>query len=128
MVFYYMILLISCFKYDGFILNMVIISNMDTQHNIWYLPSESNYVKSTNGKVSDLLIIMLIIVSLALTAGALFTPNTILLHILSLLKTAVLIILNKTWRRPLSQNIFKNFSNSHLLIKSTTFFKKNIKY
>ncbi len=28
------------FKYDGFILNMVIISNMDTQHNIWYLPSE----------------------------------------------------------------------------------------
>ncbi len=24
----------SCFKYDGFILNMVIISNMDTQHNL----------------------------------------------------------------------------------------------
>ncbi len=44
MLFYYMIWLISCFKYDGFILNMVIISNMDTQPNIWYLPSESNHV------------------------------------------------------------------------------------
>ncbi len=40
----------------------VIISNMDTQQNIWYLPSESNHVMSTNGKVSHLLIIMLITV------------------------------------------------------------------
>ncbi len=39
------------FKYDGFILNMVIISDMDTQHNIWYLPSESNHVMSTNEKL-----------------------------------------------------------------------------
>ncbi len=52
---------------------------------------------STNEKVSHLLIIMLIIVPLAPTAGALFTPNTILLHILSLFKkTVALIILNKT--------------------------------
>ncbi len=51
---------------------------------------------STNGKVSHLLIIMLITVSLAPTAGALFNPNTILLHILSLFKAVVLIILNKT--------------------------------
>ncbi len=55
---------LNIFKYDGFILNMVIISNMDTQHNIWYLPSESNHIMSTNGKVSDLLIIMLIAVRL----------------------------------------------------------------
>ncbi len=55
--FYYMIWL-----YD--ILNMVIISDMDTQHNIWYLPSESNHVMSTNGKVSNILIIMLIAVYL----------------------------------------------------------------
>ncbi len=48
------------FKYDCFILNMVIISDMDTQHNIWYLPSESNHVMSTNGKVTHLLIIILI--------------------------------------------------------------------
>ncbi len=64
---------IMFFKYDGFILNMVIISNMDTQHNIWYLPSESNHVMSTNGKVIHLLIIMLITVPLATTAGTLFT-------------------------------------------------------
>ncbi len=51
---------------------------------------------STNGKVSDLLIIMLITEALAPTAGVLFTPNTILLHILSLLKTVALIILNNT--------------------------------
>ncbi len=50
--------------FDGFILNVVIISNMDTQHNVWYLSSESNHVKLTNGKVSHLLIIMLIIVRL----------------------------------------------------------------
>ncbi len=42
---------------NGFILNMVIISNIDTQHNIWYYrPPESNHVMSTNGKVSHLLI------------------------------------------------------------------------
>ncbi len=35
MIFYYMIIIF--FKYDGFILNMVIISNMDTQHNIYHL-------------------------------------------------------------------------------------------
>ncbi len=46
----------------SFILEMVIISNMDTQHNIWDLPSESNHVMSTNGEVSHLLIIMLITV------------------------------------------------------------------
>ncbi len=69
-----------------FILNMGIISNMDTQHNILYLPSESNHVMSTIGKVSHLLMIMLITVPLAPTAGALFTPDTILLHILSLFK------------------------------------------
>ncbi len=86
MIFYYMIWLISCFLIWWFHINMVIISKMDTQHNIWYLPSESNHVMSTNGKVSDLLIIMLITVPLAPTAGALFTTNTILLHILSLFK------------------------------------------
>ncbi len=47
---------------------MVILSNMDTQYNIWYLPSESNHVMSTNGKVSHLLIIMLITVP--------FSPNS----------------------------------------------------
>ncbi len=107
---------------------MVIISNMDTQHNIWYLPSESNHVMSTNGKVSHLLIIMLITVPLALTAGALFTLNTILLHILSLFKNYCFNYLKQNWKsltRPLSQNICINFSDSHLLLKSTTF-KKNI--
>ncbi len=39
---------------------------------------------SINGKVSHLLIIMLITVLLSPTAGELFTPNTILLHILTL--------------------------------------------
>ncbi len=39
---------------------MGIISNMDTQHMIFSLPSESNHVMSTNAKVSYLLIIMLI--------------------------------------------------------------------
>ncbi len=29
-----MFILYNVFKYDGFIINMVIISNMDTQHNI----------------------------------------------------------------------------------------------
>ncbi len=41
---------------------------------------------STNEKVSHLLIIMLTTVPLGPTAGALFTPNTILLHIRSLFK------------------------------------------
>ncbi len=111
------------FKYDGFILNMVIICNMDTQYNIWYLPSESYHVMSTNEKVSLLLIIMLIIVPLAPTVGALFTPNTILLHILSLFKNCCFFVyLKQNWkslRRPLSQNIFNTFSDSHLLLKST---------
>ncbi len=39
------------FLNDGFILNMVIISDLYTQHIIWYLQSESNHVMSTNGKV-----------------------------------------------------------------------------
>ncbi len=34
---------------------MVIISNMDTQHNIYHL----NLTMSTNGKVSDLLIMLI---------------------------------------------------------------------
>ncbi len=105
---------------------MVIISKMDPQHNIWYLPSESNHVMSTNGKVSNLLIIMLITVPLAPTAGALFTPNTILLHILSLFKNCCFNYLNQNWkslRRPLSQNICINFNDFHLLLKSTTFKK-----
>ncbi len=58
---------------------MVFILKMGTQHNI-YLPSESNHVMSTNGKVSHIL--MLITVPLAPTAGGVFfTPNTMLLHI-----------------------------------------------
>ncbi len=63
---------------------MVIISNMDTYiiYDIYHL----NITMSTNGKVKNLLIIILIIVSLAPTAEALFTPNTLLLHILSLFK------------------------------------------
>ncbi len=65
---------------------MVIISNMDIQHNIWYL--HLNLIISTNGKVSDVLIMMLITVSLAPTAGVLFTTNTM-----------ILIILNKTENR-----------------------------
>ncbi len=32
----------SCFKYDGFILNIVIISNMDTQYNYILLPESNN--------------------------------------------------------------------------------------
>ncbi len=60
-----------------------------------YLPSESNHVMSTNGNVCHLLIIILITVPLAPTAGALFTPNTTLLHILFLFKNVALIILNQ---------------------------------
>ncbi len=54
---------------------MVIISKMDTKHNIYDI-YHLNLTMSTNGKVSDLLIIMLITVPLA----------QILLHILSLFK------------------------------------------
>ncbi len=77
---------------------MVIISDMDTQHrpNIWYLPSEFNHVMSTNGEVSHLLIMMLMTVPLAPTAGARFTTNPILINILSLFKTVSLIMLDKT--------------------------------
>ncbi len=82
------------FKYDGLILNMVIIANMDTQHNILYLPSESNNVMSTYGKVSHLLIILLITVSIAPTAELLFfTTNTILLHVLSLFKKLLILLI-----------------------------------
>ncbi len=77
---------------------MVIISDMDTQHrpNIWYLPS-------------DRLIMMLMTVPLAPTAGARFTPNTILINILSLFKTVSLIILDKT------ENHKDRCLDSHLL-------------
>ncbi len=53
---------------------------------------------STNGKVSHLLIVILIrlLCLLAPTAGTHFTPNTILLYIFCYLKTVALIILNKT--------------------------------
>ncbi len=52
---------------------------------------------STNGKVSDLLIIMLITVPLAPTAGAHFLPQILYFYILfSYLKTVALITLNKT--------------------------------
>ncbi len=51
---------------------MVFISNMDTSYNIWYLPSESNHVRSTNGKVGNLLIIMLITVR---WGGTVRVPN-----------------------------------------------------
>ncbi len=71
----------------------MIITNMDTQYNIWYLAFESNHVMSTNEKFIDLLIILFNYCALAPTAGGLFTPNTILLHILAL------IILNKTENR-----------------------------
>ncbi len=60
-------------------LNLFILYNV-------YLPSESNHVMSTNGNVCLLLIIILITVPLAPTAGALFTPNTTLLHIRFLFK------------------------------------------
>ncbi len=80
---------------------MVIISNMDTY--IIYDIYNLNLIMSTNGKVSDLLIIMLITAPLAPTAGALFTPNTILLPQIPYfyisfryLKAAALISLNKT--------------------------------
>ncbi len=74
-----------------FILNMGIISNMDTQHNILYLPSESNHVMSTIGKVSHLLIIMLITVPLAQQQG-LFLPQIPYFYILfCYLKTVALI-------------------------------------
>ncbi len=75
---------------------MVIISDMDTQYrpNIWYLPSESNHVNKW--KVTHLLIMMLMTVPLAPTAGVRFTPNTILINIISLFKTVSLIILDKT--------------------------------
>ncbi len=75
---------------------MVIISNMDTQHNIWYLPSESNHVISTNGKVSHLLIIMLILCAFSPNSRGAFYPNTILYIFFRYLKTVALIILNKT--------------------------------
>ncbi len=50
---------------------MVIISYMDTQYNIWYLPSESNQVMSIKN-VSDLLIIMLITVFSSKSWGAFY--------------------------------------------------------
>ncbi len=75
---------------------MVIISNMVTQHNIWYLPSESNHVMSTNGKVSHLLIIMLISVPLAPTAGVLLPQIPCFYIVFRYLNTVALIILNKT--------------------------------
>ncbi len=75
---------------------MGIISYMDIQHMIFSLPSESNVMPT---KVRHLLIIMLITVPLAPTAGVLFTPNTILFHVLSLFKTVALIILNKDENR-----------------------------
>lgn len=68
---------------------MVNISKVDTQLNIWYLSSKYNHVMLTNGKVSQQVIIILIIVPLALKAGT-FLP---LLHILLLLKN---FWLNKT--------------------------------
>ncbi len=75
---------------------MVIISNMDTQRNILYLPSESNHVMSTNGKVSDLLIIMLITVPLAPTARR-FLPQIPYFYIFfHYLKTVALVILSNT--------------------------------
>ncbi len=40
--YFIMIWLMSCFKYDGFILNIVIISNMDTQYNYILLPESNN--------------------------------------------------------------------------------------
>jgi len=65
--------------------------------------------------------------SFALTAGALFTPNTMLLHILPLLKNCCFNYLEQNWKsltRHLSQNIVNYFSNSHLLHNIF----KNIKY
>ncbi len=94
-----------------------------TQHNILYLPSESNM--STNGKVKHLLIIMLIItVHLAPTAWGFLTQ--IRLHVLSLFKNGCFDYLKQNWkslRIPLSQNTCINLSDSHLLLKSTTFKK-----
>ncbi len=102
---------------------MVIISNMNTQHNIWHLPSESNHVMSTNGKVSHLLIIV---------NYCAFSPNSrghflpqipcfyIFFRYLNNWKLFEKVIW-KLLRRSLSHNICINFSNSNLLLKSTTF-------
>ncbi len=106
------------FKYDGFILNMVNISNMDTQHN---LTSESNHVNKW--KVSDLLIIKLITASLAPTAGAFLLQIPYFYIFFRYLKTVALIILNKTenHKDEICLKIYAFiFSNSHLLLKSTT--------
>ncbi len=65
------------------------------QGHILYLPSESNHVMSANGKVSHLLIIMLITEPLAPTAGALFTPIPYFYIFFHYLKTVALIILTK---------------------------------
>ncbi len=76
---------------------MVIISNMDTQHNILYLPSESNHVMLTNGKVSHILIIILTTVYLAPNSRGRFLPHKPYFHILfCYLKTFALTILSKT--------------------------------
>ncbi len=67
---------------------------------------------------------MLIAVPLVPTARAPFTPNTILLHIISLFKkTVVLIILNKTENhKDLCLKIYTYiFCDSQVLLKSTTF-------
>ncbi len=121
MLFYYMIWLISCF----FSLNKVIISNMDTQPNI-YLPSESKHlVNKWKSQVSINYHINYCAHSDP-TAGALFTPNTILLRILSLFKYGFFNYLKQNWkllRRHLFQNISLNLSDSHLRLKSTTFKK-----
>ncbi len=66
---------------------MVIISKMDTKHNIYDI-YHLNLTMSTNGKVSDLLIIMLITVPLAQI------PYFYIFF--RYLKTVALIILNKT--------------------------------
>ncbi len=72
---------------------MVNISNMDTQHNIWYLPSEYNHVLSTNGKVSDLLIIN----HDAFSLKGCFLPQIPYFHIFfRYFKTVAFIILSKT--------------------------------
>ncbi len=103
---------------------MVIISKMDTQHNILYLPSESNHVMSTNRKVGHLLFIMLIIVPFSPnTRGAFYSKYHTFTYSFVFKKSCFNYLKQnlKSSRRLLSQNIFDNFSDSHLLLKSTTF-------
>lgn len=103
--------IVQCVSCIGWIANLI--------NDIHHL----NLTMWTKGKISQLFIIMSIM-PLTPTVGALFKPNTILLHIFQLLKNCwlnnYLTEITKLKMINNSQNIFFNFIYSHLLNKSVT--------